>query len=81
MTRGYKPMAKLTIESTIKELLANKEVKAKLEELVPGLTKNPLLKLAQNQKLKDIVDKLDDLITDETIVKLIAFLKDLKDNN
>ena len=46
-------MAKLTIESTIKELLANKEVKAKLEELVPGLTKNPLLKLAQNQKLKD----------------------------
>ena len=26
-------MAKLTIESTIKELLANKEVKAKLEEL------------------------------------------------
>ena len=79
--KGYKPMAKLTIESTIKELLANKEEKAKLEELVPGLTKNPLLKLAQNQKLKDIVDKLDDLITDETIDKLIAFLKDLKDNN
>ena len=74
-------MAKLTIESTIKELLNNKEVKEKLEELVPGLTKNPLLKLAQNQKLKDIVDKLDDLITDETIDKLIAFLKDLKDNN
>ena len=38
------------------------------------------MKLAQNQKLKDIVDKLDDLITDETIDKLIAFLKDLKDN-
>ena len=74
-------MAKLTIESTIKELLNNKEVKEKLEELVPGLTKNPLLKLAQNQKLKDIVDKLDDLITDETIDKLIDFLKDLKDNN
>lgn len=74
-------MAKLTIESTIKELLANKEVKEKIEELVPGLTKNPLLKLAQNQKLKDIVDKLDDLITDETIDKLIDFLKDLKENN
>ena len=74
-------MAKLTIESTIKELLENKEVKNFLEDLVPGLTKNPLLKLAQNQKLKDIVDKLDDLITDETIDKLIAFLKDLKDNN
>lgn len=74
-------MAKLTIESTIKELLENKEVKEKIEELVPGLTKNPLLKLAQNQKLKDIVDKLDDLITDETIDKLIDFLKDLKENN
>lgn len=74
-------MAKLNIESTIKELLANEQVKDKLEELVPGLTKNPLLKLAGNQKLKDIVDKLDDLITDETIDKLIDFLEDLKDNN
>ncbi len=74
-------MAKLTIESTIKELLENKDVKEKIEELVPGLTKNPILKLAQNQKLKDIVDKLDDLITDETIDKLIDFLKDLKENN
>jgi len=74
-------MAKLTIESTIKELLENKDVKEKIEELVPGLTKNPILKLAQNQELKDIVDKLDDLITDETIDKLIDFLKDLKENN
>ncbi len=74
-------MAKLSIESTVKELLANKAVKEKIEELVPGLTKNPLLKLAQNESLKDIVDKLGDLIDDETIDKLIDFLKDLKDKN
>lgn len=72
-------MAKLTIESTIKELLANKEVKEKIEELVPGLTKNPLVKLAQNESLKEIIDKIDDLIDDETIDALIKFLEGLKD--
>ena len=74
-------MAKLTIESTIKELLANKEVKAKIEELIPGLTKNPILMLAENETLKDIIDKVDDFIDDETIHKIIDFLKDLKENN
>ena len=74
-------MAKLTIESTIKELLANKEVKAKIEELIPGLTKNPILMLAKNETLKDIIDKVDDFIDDETIHKIIDFLKDLKENN
>ena len=74
-------MAKLTIESTIKELLANKEVKAKIEELIPGLTKNPILMLAKNETLKDIIDKVDDFIDDETIDKIIYFLKDLKENN
>ena len=74
-------MAKLTIESTIKELLANKEVKAKIEELIPGLTKNPIFMLAKNETLKDIIDKVDDFIDDETIDKIIDFLKDLKENN
>ena len=74
-------MAKLTIESTIKELLANKEVKAKIEELIPGLTMNPILMLAKNETLKDIIDKVDDFIDDETIDKIIDFLKDLKENN
>ena len=74
-------MAKLTIESTIKELLENKEVKNFLEDLVPGLTKNPLLVLAKNKKLKEGVDKLDDLIDDAMIDKLINFLKELKDND
>ena len=57
-------MAKLTIESTIKELLENKEVKNFLDDLVPGLTKNPLLALAKNKKLKEVMDKLDNLIDD-----------------
>ena len=74
-------MAKLTIESTIKELLANKEVKAKIEELIPGLTKNPILMLAKNETLKDIIDKVDDFIDDETIDKIIDFHKDLKEHN
>ena len=74
-------MAKLTIESTIKELLENKEVKNFLEDLVPGITKNPLLVLAKNKKLKEILDKVDDLIDDEMIDKLIKFLKELKDND
>ena len=74
-------MEKLTIESTIKELLANKEVKAKIEELIPGLTKNPILMLAKNETLKDVIDKVDDFIDDETIDKIIDFLKDLKENN
>ena len=72
-------MSKLTIESTIKELLANKEVKNFLEDLVPGITKNPIMVLAKNQKLKDILDKVDDYINDETIDKIIKFLQDLKD--
>ncbi len=72
-------MAKLSIESTIKELLANKQVKAKLEELVPGITTNPVVALAKNKTLKEIVDKLDNLIDDKTIDMLIDFLKDLKD--
>ena len=46
-------MAKLSIESTVKELLANEQVKDKIEELVPGLTKNPLVLLAKNKTLKD----------------------------
>ncbi len=73
-------MAKLSIESTIKELLENKEVKKFLEDMVPGITKNPLLTLAKNKKLKEVVDKLDDLIDDKMIDKLIKFLEDLKDD-
>ena len=72
-------MAKLTVESTLKEILANKEVKDFLEELVPGITKNPLLLLAKNEKLKDIMDKFDKLLDDKTIDKIIKFLEDLKD--
>ena len=73
-------MAKLSIESTIKEQLANKQVKDKLDELVPGLTKNPVLALAKNKTLKEIIDKLDNLLTDDVIDQIIAFLKDLKDD-
>ena len=71
-------MAKLSIESTVKELLANEQVKDKIEELVPGLTKNPLVLLAKNKTLKEIADKLDDILTDDVIDQLIEFLKDLK---
>ncbi|MBQ7903337.1 MAG: hypothetical protein IJ362_06365 [Oscillospiraceae bacterium] len=74
-------MAKLSIESTIKELLANEMVKDKLDELIPGLTKNPLVLLAKNESLKDIIDKVDDFIDDETIDKIIKFLEELKDKN
>lgn len=74
-------MAKLSIESTIKELLENKMVKDKLDELVPGLTKNPLVLLAKNESLKDIIDKVDDFIDDETIDKIIKFLEELKERN
>lgn len=73
-------MAKLSIESTIKELLDNKQVKEKLDELAPGLAKNPLLALAKNKTLKEVMDKLDNLLTDEVIDQLISFLKDLKDD-
>ncbi|MBR5521533.1 MAG: hypothetical protein IKU54_06000 [Oscillospiraceae bacterium] len=72
-------MAKLSIESTIKELLANEQVKDKLDDLVPGLSKNPLLALAKNKTLKEVMDKLDDLLTDDVIDQIIDFLKDLKD--
>ena len=71
-------MAKLSIESTVKELLANEQVKDKIEELAPGLTKNPLVLLAKNKTLKEIADKLDDILTDDVIDQLIEFLKDLK---
>ena len=74
-------MAKLSIESTIKELLANEMVKDKLDELIPCLTKNPLVLLAKNESLKDIIDKVDDFIDDETIDKIIKFLEELKDKN
>ena len=72
-------MAKLSIESTIKELLANEQVKDKLDDLVPGLSKNPLLALAKNKTLKEVMDKLDDILTDDVIDQIIDFLKDLKD--
>ncbi len=74
-------MAKLSIESTIKDLLANKEVKNFLEDLVPGITTNPLVLLAKNKQLKEITDKLDDLIDDKTIDKIIKFLEELKEDN
>ena len=72
-------MAKLTIESTIKELLANDQVKDFIDDLIPGFSKNPLLLLAKNKKLKEITDKLDDVLDDEMIDKIIKFLEDLKD--
>jgi len=34
----------------------------------------------KNKTLKEITDKLDGLLTDEVIDKLIDFLKDLKDD-
>ena len=72
-------MAKLTIESTIKELLSNDQVKDFIDDLIPGFSKNPLLLLAKNKKLKEITDKLDDVLDDEMIDKIIKYLEDLKD--
>jgi len=34
----------------------------------------------KNKTLKEVTDKLDGLLTDEVIDKLIDFLKDLKDD-
>ncbi len=70
-------MAKLTIESTVKELLENEKVKAKVEELIPGVTSNPMVALVKSKPFKDIVDMLYTVTDGTTIEKFIVFLKEL----
>lgn len=69
---------KYSLETAIKDLLANPMIKKKLEELVPGITTNPLVALAKNKSIKEITDKIPS-IDEKTLKSISDFLKTVKD--
>ena len=65
----------ITMDSTLKELMANPEAVAILEKYAPGFTNNKMLKLGMKMKLSKCVRFPQANMTEEQIK---AFEEDLK---
>lgn len=70
---------KYSLESTIKDLLANETIKAKFKEMLPGIVDNPAIKLIQGQKLKDAAKAVPQLLDKDVMKKIADFLEKVKD--
>lgn len=57
----------VTINSTLKELLADPKAKAILEKHFPGFSGNPQLQMAMGMTLKQIKPFSQGLVTDEKL--------------
>ncbi len=64
----------LTIDSKIKELLANEQARREVDILAPGLTTHPSLGLAKNLTLRRCAKLLPDRLTPEVMDKIAAML-------
>ena len=67
----------LTLDSTLKEVLANPEAAAILDKYSPGFSKNPMLALGMNMKLGQCVSFPQAKMTPEKIKALEEDLKAL----
>ena len=62
----------LTRESTVKEALENPKAVELIEEFMPGITKNPAIRMVQKFPLKNL-PKIKQLgLTDEKLDELLA---------
>lgn len=73
-----KPAApQFSIESTVKDLLANEAAKTALEQHLPGFSSHPQLAMAQAMSLATVAKFSGGMITDELLQKVDAALKAL----
>ena len=75
----------LTIDSKIKDLMANADARAGVDEIIPGLTSHPSLGLARNFSLRKCAKLLPDTLTPEIMERIEALLRrvggDVADNH
>lgn len=64
----------LTIDSKIKDLLANDAVRAEVEKMMPGLTSHPQLGLAKGMSLRSVTKLLPEQFTPEVMEQVEAML-------
>lgn len=61
-----------SIESKIRDILADDQAKAAVEKILPGFSKHPQLGLAKSMSLKTVAKYSGGLITDEALQKIDA---------
>ena len=66
---------KLTVNSKIKDLMANAEARAEVDLICPGLTTHPSLGLAKNMTLTACARLLPDTLTPEVMNKIAEMLE------
>ncbi|HWP80198.1 MAG TPA: PatB family C-S lyase [Candidatus Acidoferrum sp.] len=64
----------LTIDSKVKDLLANDEVRAEVDSMMPGLTGHPQLGLVKGMSLRSVAKLLPEQFTPEVLEKVEAML-------
>ena len=67
----------MDINSKIKDLMADPRAVAIMDEIVPGLTKDPRKAYAMNMTLKSAAAFVPTLLTKEVLEKVDAKLKEL----
>lgn len=70
----------LTINSKVKDLIANKEAVALIDKLIPGLTTHPQIGIAKNFTLSKCARILPDVLTPDIMAQIDDFLKHLEGN-
>ena len=65
-------MAKLTKDSTVAEALENEKAVALVEEMMPGITKNPAIRMVKRFPLKNLVGIKQVKITEEQLEEMLA---------
>ncbi|MEA4911006.1 MAG: hypothetical protein VB092_00135, partial [Oscillospiraceae bacterium] len=64
----------LTIDSKIKELMANEQARREVDVIVPGLTTHPSIGLAKNMTLRRCATLLPDKLTPAVMEQIAAML-------
>ena len=65
----------LTIDSKIKDLMANAEARSGVDTIIPGLTSHPSIGLAKNFSLRKCAKLLPDTLTPEVMGQIEALLQ------
>lgn len=68
-----------SLDTKIKDLVANKEIHDQLKEWFPTLVDSPAMDMVKGQSLKEAAYLAPSILTDEMLSKIADFLETVKD--
>lgn len=70
---------KLSLESTIDDILKNKAAVKVIDEIIPGIIKNPLLRSFSNQSILSLTRQYPGYVSEEALEKIREALEQIEE--